>query len=85
MQINNDIKKNILSLDDKTLKNVIGSIAQKAGVESSGIRISDNDLVKIRNIIQNATDKDANEALNIIGEEKAKKILDELNRQGGNQ
>lgn len=83
MQINNDIKNNILSLDDKTLKSVIGSIAQKAGVESSKIKISDYDLIKIRNVIQNASDKDANEALNLIGEEKARLIFDELNKQGG--
>ncbi len=83
MQINNDIKNNILSLDDKTLKSVIGSIAQKAGVESSKIKISDYDLIKIRNVIQNASDKDANEALNLIGEEKARLIFDELKKQGG--
>ena len=62
---------------------VIGSIAQKAGVESSKIKISDYDLIKIRNVIQNASDKDANEALNLIGEEKARLIFDELNKQGG--
>lgn len=84
MQIDNNIKNNLLSLDDKTLKNVVSSLAGAAGINESKIQISDSDLVKIRSAIRQATDKDAEEALKVIGgDEKAQRIIEEARRKGG--
>ena len=84
MQIDNNIKKNLLSLDDKTLKNVVSSLAGAAGISESKIQISDSDLFKIRSAISRATDKDAEEALKVIGgDEKAQRIIEEARRKGG--
>ncbi|MBE6606332.1 MAG: hypothetical protein E7635_04775 [Ruminococcaceae bacterium] len=82
MQIDNNIKNSLLSLDDKSLKNVINSLAGAAGMNNSKINISNDDLIKLRTVIKNATDKDANEALSIIGDEKARHIIEEARKRG---
>ena len=81
MQIDNNIKNDLLSLDDKALKNVISSLAKGAGIDTSSVRISDSDISKLRSIIKNASDKDANEALRIIGEENAKRIISDAGKR----
>ena len=83
MQIDNNIKNSLLSLDDKTLKNVVNSLAKSAGVDTSNVRISDSDIMKIRSVIRNATDDDANEALKVIGDENARKIINEAKKRSG--
>lgn len=82
MQIDNNIKNNLLSLDDKSLKNVVNSLAYAAGMSEGKIKISDNDLMKIRTVIKNATDKDAQEALKMIGDDNAKKIINQAQSGG---
>ncbi len=81
MQIDNNIKNDLLSLDDKALKSVISSLAKGAGINTSSVRISDSDISKLRSIIKNASDKDANEALRIIGEENAKRIISDAGKR----
>ncbi len=85
MQIDNNIKNSLLSLDDKSLKSVVSSLAGAAGMNQSSINISNDDLIKLRNVIRNATDKDANEALSIIGDDKARRIIDEARKRGENK
>ena len=84
MQIDNNIKNNLLSLNDDALKGVIGSLAKSAGVNNGDIKISDKDLVKLREIIRNANDKDASEALRLIGEDNAKRIINEYGKKNDN-
>lgn len=81
MQIDNNIKNELLALNNESLKGIIGSLAKCAGVNNGNIRISDKDLDKLREIIKNADDKDASDALKLIGEENAKKIINEYGKK----
>ena len=81
MQIDNNIKNELLALNNESLKGIIGSLAKSAGVNNGNIRISDKDLEKLREIIKNADDKDASDALKLIGEENAKKIINEYGKK----
>lgn len=81
MQIDNNIKNELLALNNESLKGIIGSLAKSAGVNNGNIRISDKDLDKLREIIKNADDKDASDALKLIGEENAKKIINEYGKK----
>lgn len=81
MQIDNNIKNELLSLNDTALKGIISSLARSAGVNNGNIKVSDNDICKLREIIKNANDKDASEALKLIGEEKAMRIINEYGKK----
>lgn len=79
MQIDKNLKNELLSLNDSTLKNIVNSVAKSAGLNLRDLNISDTDLNKIRTVIQNATDKDAEEAIKALGgKEKAQKLINEL-------
>lgn len=85
MQIDNNIKNELLSLNNDSLKKIIGTLAKSAGVNNSNIKVSDKDLEKLKDIIRNADDNDANEALKIIGEENAKRIINEYGKKNRNE
>ncbi len=80
MQIDKNIKNQLLSLDDTTLKSIVSSVAKSAGVSSTdNIKISDKDIEKIRAAINKATDKDAADAIKILGgTDEAAKIIDKI-------
>ncbi len=71
MQIDKNIKNELLGLDDTALKGIVSSIAKSAGLKVGNINISNSDIDKIRSAISKATDKDAEEALKILGGEDA--------------
>ena len=85
MHIDNNIKNELLSLNNDSLKKIIGTLAKSAGVNNSNIKVSDKDLEKLKDIIRNADDNDANEALKIIGEENAKRIINEYGKKNRNE
>lgn len=86
MEINNNIKNNLLSLDDESLKKVINSLASAAGIDKSKIKISNNDMEKIRSAINNATDKDTAEALKLLGgESNAQQIINSFKKKGDHE
>lgn len=86
MEINNEIKNNILSLDDKSLKKVIDSLANAAGIDNSRINISAKDMEKIRGAIRDASDKDTSEALRLLGgENNAKRIINSAKKQANDE
>ena len=85
MQIDNNIKNELLSLNNDSLKKIIGTLAKSAGVNNSNIKVSDKDLEKLKDIIRNADDNDANEALKLIGEENAKRIINEYGKKNRNE
>ena len=85
MQIDNNIKNELLSLNNDSLKKIIGTLAKSAGVNNSNIKVSDKDLEKLKDIIRNADDNDANEALKIIGEENAKRIINDYGKKNRNE
>ncbi len=83
MQIDKNLKNELLSLNDGTLKNLVNSIAQSAGINMANSSISKSDIEKIRAAITNATDKDAEEALKILGgKENAERIVSKLKNTG---
>ena len=67
MQIDKNIKNELLGLDDTALKGIVSSIAKSAGLKAGNINISNSDISKIRAAISQATDKDAEEALKMLG------------------
>lgn len=79
MQIDKNIKSQLLSLDDTALKSLVSSVARSAGVSTDNIKITDKDIEKIRSAINRATDKDAEEAIKILGgADEAAKIVDKI-------
>ena len=79
MQIDKNIKSQLLSLDDTALKSIVSSVARSAGVSTDNIKITDKDIEKIRSAINRATDKDAEEAIKILGgADEAAKIVDKI-------
>lgn len=86
MEINNDIKANLLSLNDNSLKKVIDSLAGAAGIDPSRIKISGKDMEKIRTAIKDASQKDTLEAIKLLGgENNAKQIIDSVKKQADNE
>ena len=78
MHIDKNIKNELLSLNDTSLKNLINSVAKSAGVNISN-NLGQNEIEKIRMAISKATDKDAEEALKMIGSTKeVERIVDSL-------
>ena len=83
MQIDNNIKNELLSLNDNALKNMINTIALSAGMNPGEFKISDTDINKIRSAISNATNEDANKAINALGgADKAAKLLNQIKKSG---
>ena len=81
MQIDNNLKNELLSLNDESLSNIVKSVAKAAGINNDKLNISKSDIAKIRTVINNATDKDAEEALKIVGGgDNARKIINEAKR-----
>lgn len=79
MQIDKNIKSQLLSLDDTALKSIVSSVARSAGVSTDNIKITDKDIEKIRSAINRATDKDAEEAIKFLGgADEAAKIVDKI-------
>lgn len=79
MQIDKNIKNQLLSLDDTALKSIVSSVARSAGVSTDNIKITNKDIEKIRSAINRATDKDAEEAIKILGgADEAAKIVDKI-------
>lgn len=81
MQIDNNIKNELLSLNDDALKNMINTIALSAGMNPAKFKISDNDINKIRSAISSATNEDANKAINTLGgADKAAELLEQIKK-----
>ncbi len=81
MKLDENMKKNLLALDNDEIRNVVRSLADAAGVGNK-FKISDSDIGKLREAVKNATDKDAERAIEKIGEENARRILGELGKSG---
>ena len=83
MQIDKNLKKELLSLNDETLKNLVNTVAKSAGINMSNSVIEKTDIEKIRTVIANATNNDAEEALKILGgKENAENIINKLKNTG---
>ena len=83
MQIDKNLKNDLLSLNDETLKNLINTVARSAGINLSNSVIERSDIEKIRAAITNTTNKDAEDALKILGgKENAKNLINKLKSAG---
>lgn len=83
MEIDKNLKNELLSLNDETLKNLVNTVAKSAGINMSKSAIGKSDIEKIRSVISNATNKDAQEALKILGgKENAENIINKLKNTG---
>ena len=81
MQIDKNIKSELLGLDDDALKGIVSSVAKSAGININNINISSSDISKIRSAISKATDKDAEEALKALGgAEAASGLIDKIKK-----
>ncbi len=81
MQIDKNIKNELLGLDDDALKGVVSSVAKSAGININNMNISSSDISKIRSAISKATDKDAEEALKALGgAEAASGLIDKIKK-----
>ena len=83
MQIDKNLKNELLSLNDETLKNLVNTVARSAGINLSNQAIGKSDMEKIRSVISNATNKDAEEALKVLGgKENAENIINKFKNTG---
>lgn len=81
MQIDKNIKNELLGLDDDALKGIVSSVAKSAGININNMNISSSDISKIRSAISKATDKDAEEALKALGgAEAASGLIDKIKK-----
>lgn len=81
MQIDKNIKNELLGLDDDALKGIVSSVAKSAGININNMNISSADISKIRSAISKATDKDAEEALKALGgAEAASGLIDKIKK-----
>ena len=58
MEINRKALDSLLSLDDRTLMNIITRLAKEGGFNPSDFNINPRDISSIRNAISGATDAD---------------------------
>lgn len=83
MQIDDSIKNKLLALNDNELKNVVSSIANATGADISKLKMSDKDIAKLRSVIKNVTDAEADEAIKLIGGNgKATDLIEKARERG---
>lgn len=67
MQIDQNMLKRLLAMDDRQLGQIIGKIASESGIDPSLINLDPNSIGSIREALGSATDSDL-EQLNAIYE-----------------
>lgn len=86
MQLDNNIKSKILSMSDAELSKIVSSLAASAGTDAHSISLTKDDISTLRETISNATQSDVDEAVRIIGKNKAAELLKKtMGRDNGDE
>lgn len=80
MKIDRTLLDRLLSLDDQTLARTITALAAAAGVDQSAARAAVSDLRLVRASLSNATDSDISKAIDMLGEERTRALLNALGK-----
>lgn len=80
MKIDRTLLDRLLSLDDQTLARTITALASAAGVDQSAARAAVSDLRLVRASLSNATDSDISKAIDMLGEERTRALLNALGK-----
>lgn len=75
MQITREQLQKIASIDEEILKNVIYNVAIANGASQAKARLIASNARVIKNQLANATDKDIQQIVSIVGEEKAAELI----------
>lgn len=86
MQLDNNIRNKLLAMSDTELSKIVSSLASSAGVDARELSISKSDISALRKTISNATQSDVDEAVKMIGENKAAELLKKtMGRDNGDE
>ena len=80
MKIDRTLLDRLLSLDDQTLARTITALASAAGVDQIAARAAVSDLRLVRASLSNATDSDISKAIDMLGEERTRALLNALGK-----
>lgn len=80
MKIDRTLLDRLLSLDDQTLARTITALASATGVDQSAARAAVSDLRLVRASLSNATDSDISKAIDMLGEERTRALLNALGK-----
>lgn len=80
MKIDRTLLDRLLSLDDQTLARTITALASAAGVDQSAARAAVSDLRLVRASLSNATNSDISKAIDMLGEERTRALLNALGK-----
>lgn len=78
MQLDKTMLDRLLALDDVTLAKTITALASGAGIDQSIIESAVKNLRLVRASLSNATDKDIQNAAEMLGRERVSAIMEQL-------
>lgn len=73
-----ELRDKLAALSDAQLAGVIGDIAQAVGADPAKARVLSNDIPRVRNVLGNMTDAQAQRLLASIDRQAAQQALDKL-------
>ena len=85
MELEQELLRQITSMDDDALRKSLTSIAQKMGVNPSLAALYFSDLDKIRKAAVNLSEKDLQKVRESLGDEKMNALAQEIRREAGNK
>jgi len=81
MQINKETLQKLANIDEEILKNIIYSVAIANGASPMKARMIAGNARMIKNQLANATDRDIEQIVSIVGEDKAAEILNMISNK----
>ena len=82
MQIDKTMPDRLLALDDVTLAKTITALATSAGIDQSITESAVKNLRLVRASLSNATDKDIENAAQMLGGERVASLMEQLGEMG---
>ena len=85
MQIDKTVLDRLLALDDVTLAKTITALASGAGIDPGITESAVKNLRLVRASLSNATDKDIQNAAQMLGKERVSAIMEQLGERENGQ
>ena len=85
MELEQEIRELLATLDDDALRKTLASIAQKMGVNPSLAALYFSDLDKIRKAAANLNEEDLQKVRESLGDEKMNALAQEIRKEAGKE
>jgi len=81
MELDRELVNRIAELDDATLNQSIGKVAESMGIDASLAQMYLGDMSKVREAVKNLTQEDLNQITQTLGQENTQKLVENIRKE----